>query len=80
VPFNATSAVDHVQRISVVAARELSSAFDDLRGAVSEIERTRLRGLPNPGIGFLEDTPSEAEKYLDDALNKLRQIKSILEL
>src|SRR5215472_17327574 len=42
VPANALAAVEHARRFSPQAAQELSSAFDDLRSAVSEIERVKL--------------------------------------
>jgi hypothetical protein len=78
VPGNAFAAVEHARSISLQAAEDLSSAFDDLRNAVNEIERTRLRTVERSGLGDLEETPSNAPAYLDSANTKLQRVKSIV--
>ena len=77
VPTNAIAAVEHARRISPQAAQELSSAFDDLRNAVNEIERTRLLSSA-AREGFVEETPSAAPAFLDSAFKKLQQVKAIM--
>jgi hypothetical protein len=78
VPANALAAVEQARRISSEAAEQLSSAFDDLRNAVNEIERLRHNTPEARGLGFLETTASHAPQYLDDALRKLQVVKGSL--
>jgi hypothetical protein len=72
IPASALAAVEHARRISADTARQLSSAFDDLRNAKSEIERVRLS---LGGVGYLERTPSQAPTYLAYAETKLIQVR-----
>ncbi len=74
VPANALTAVEHARRIFPEAAEQLSSAFDDLRNAVNEIERTRFLGAGGSGRGFFEETPSKPNEYLDSAFKKLQRV------
>ena len=77
IPPNALRAVEHARHISQKVAEQLSSAFDDLRNAKNEIERTRLLGnTRGPGRGFLEASPSKAPDYLDSAFKKLQLVKA----
>jgi hypothetical protein len=78
IPANADAAVEHARRISPEAAQELSSAFDDLRNAVSEIERIRLISSATRGMGYLETTPSAAPVFLREASVKLQSVKARL--
>jgi hypothetical protein len=78
IPANALAAVEHARRISPEAAQQLSSAFDDLRNAVNEIERVRHNTPEARGLGFLETTASNAPHYLDEASKKLEQVNSQL--
>jgi len=82
IPANALAAVDHARRISPQAAEDLSSAFDDLRNAVNEIERTRLlcsaASLHGHGSSFLEEKPSEAPAFLENAFKKLQKVKALV--
>lgn len=73
-PANALAAVEHARRISPTMAQVLSSAFDDLRNASSEIERLRRNTAEARGLGFFEHTPSRAPQYLDEALKKLERV------
>src|SRR5215469_375902 len=76
IPMNAAVAVEYARRIAQNVALELSSAFDDLRNAVNEIERVRRLSLPGLGQGFREQTVSQAADYLDSAFKKLGRVKA----
>lgn len=79
IPPNALRAAEHARHVSAQASELLSSAFDDLRDARKEIERTRLLGdTRGPGQGFLEAASSKAPEYLDSALKKLLQVKAMV--
>jgi hypothetical protein len=81
IPANATNAVEHARRISHEMASQLSSAFDELKSARSEIERIRLLGNSR-GVGssFLDTRPSKAPEYLDSAFRKFQDVKAAVPL
>jgi len=79
IPANASSAVEHARRVSESAAALLSSAFEDVRKAISEIERVKLLGnYKSPGSSFLDPRPGNAPEYLDSALKKLLEVKAMM--
>jgi hypothetical protein len=78
IPANSAAAVEHARRVSPEAAQAPSSAFDDLRNVVNEIERTRLLTSAVRGMGHLEPTPSKAPTYLESAFTKLQNAKTLV--
>ena len=75
IPANATGAVEHARRVSEGAAMFLSSAFDDLRNAINEIERIKRL---DPSGAFRDDRPSKAPEHLDSAFKKLLRVREMV--
>jgi len=79
VPTNASSAVDHARRISVLAAQDLSAAFDALRNTQSEIESMRHVevGL-GTGSGYFKGCVALAKDFLETAFTKIQKAQATL--
>lgn len=77
-PQKAMSALDHAARIHPAGAVTLSSAFDDLKTCLAEIESLRnLAALPGAWSGEIQ-TPQRTKERLKTTLEKFTKAKTLL--
>jgi len=74
-PDNARSAVEHSRRISVEGSGQLTSAFDHLRHAETEIQI--LRDAKQTHHRFLEQHSQTFSHYLELARQDLREAETL---
>jgi hypothetical protein len=70
-PEGAHFAVEHARRISVEGSEELSSCFDSLRFAETEI--TIMRDAKQTDVHFYQARASKANRHLTDAKTALEE-------
>jgi uncharacterized protein YjeT (DUF2065 family) len=75
VPEGARSAVEHARRISVEGSEQLSSSFDSLRFAETEI--TIMRDAKQTDVRFYEARASNANRHLTEAKCALEQAQRL---
>jgi hypothetical protein len=76
-PPNAAAAVHHARRIHADSARRLSSAFDDLQAATSEIEIMRALGRGGThGPSFYQSKCDLVVQYLEGAFKLLQKAQA----
>jgi hypothetical protein len=75
VPEGARSAVEHGRRISVEGSEELSSCFDSLRFAETEI--TIMRDAKQTEPRFYQARASKANRHLTDAKSALEEAERL---